>query len=99
MTSIDPINTTEHDGAACVVCGEDATGKVQPLGDLFPSVICQDCQHDLVTVCPGCEAAIWQVDGYRLSGASLYCSTCFYSHPVVVGDLAAALAADERAGK
>lgn len=96
---MDPINTTEAEGAACAVCGEDATCEVLPVGHLHPVPVCHDCQQDETTTCPGCDRVIWQDQGHRLEGPSLYCSDCYYTHPAVVGGLAAALAADERAGK
>lgn len=48
--------------------------------------------------CDHCEA--WHEDGtgHRL-GSDYVCTECFYSHPVVVGEVMAALLADIKAGK
>lgn len=100
MSSLhDPMNTTDEDGAACQVCGEDAVTTVLPLGDTMPSAICGDCRDDQTTTCPGCERLIWQEQGHRLSGPELYCRDCYYQHPVIVREGAQVLRDSERVGK
>ena len=82
--SLDPINTTAQDGAACDLCGEDATGIDLVNGQRV--ITCTACHHDQITECASeCGAVIFQKDGIRLYGNSgLHCQSCSASHPTLI---------------
>lgn len=51
-----------------------------------------------MVACDHCDTLMIDGDGHRL-GRDYVCADCYYSHPVVIGGLAAQLKADERSGK
>jgi hypothetical protein len=63
MTDLD---TTTHDGRACYICGEDATGIDTIEGREFAT--CNACHDDEVATCAHCESKLWQAYGRRLPG-------------------------------
>lgn len=75
----DPRETTAMDGAACVICGDDAVwAPTIAEGSLLKDVpLCGDCTDDKTAICPGCDHRIWQADGVRVySTPDLYCRPC-----------------------
>lgn len=100
MFSLDPINTSAMDGAECAVCGADAVGTedVAEGSRLITLPLCGDCFDD-VAKCEECGYAVMPADQCRLAGSGIYCEGCYSKHPVVVGQVMAAISADERAGK
>jgi len=89
--NLDPLNTTEHDGAACALCGDDAVWSPSVMGTDTP--LCGDCTDDHTTICPGCHTRLYQRDGVRLyDSPRLYCSSC--AAPELIQDSEAASRAD-----
>jgi hypothetical protein len=84
----DPMETSRDDGAACEVCGDDATyiASVQQQGRLQQFPICADCYELQVVHCPTCAIPLWAIDGP-------YCSAAC-TPDVVVEDLERAARAD-----
>jgi hypothetical protein len=60
------MDTHEHDGLPCYLCGEDATGLDTIEGRAFPT--CDACHDDEVATCAHCESKLWQAYGRRLPG-------------------------------
>jgi hypothetical protein len=90
---LDPMNTTERDGAPCSLCGDDAVWS--PLVNGHEINLCGDCTDDQTTVCPSCHTRIYQQDGIRLySTTSLYCASCAHQHPALIEGREAASCAD-----
>lgn len=85
----------EQTGMACEGCGDAAAESVRVQGRMSDVPLCRECLHDLTTICPQCAQRFWQGEGQRIEGNSLHCSRCAATHPVIVGELAAQLAADE----
>ena len=85
---IDPVN---QEGLACDRCGESA---IYERIDHQPVAICDSCFQDQTDVCPECEQRFWMSAGYRI-GSEMFCGDCGSKHPVVVGPVMAAIAADE----
>ena len=93
---IDPINTTEDDGAACAECGEDAVVGVPIQGHSREVPLCDTCADHAVTACPGCDQTFWSREGVRIfNTGNLYCRRCAKHHPAVAADLHRAQLRDE----
>lgn len=94
---IDPLNTTEGDGAPCAFCGDDATGldTVSVQGRMAAIPTCTSCHWDQLTACPRCETVIRQTDGVRV-GADLWCQPCAKQDAAITRAYIEAHKADEQ---
>jgi hypothetical protein len=73
----DPVNTTESDGEACCICGEDAVVGVLVQGHICEVPLCDTCADNVVTKCAGCDNTFWMREGTRIYGnPNLYCIRC-----------------------
>ena len=80
---IDPLNRSSLDGAACGLCGDDATGIDVIANDRIPT--CGPCHSDRVFTCVDCGLLFLSETGYRLSNTpDLHCSSCASRYPELI---------------
>lgn len=75
---VSDMDTTKDDGAACVICGEDAVWSpdIRKGTLLIPTPLCGSCSDDHTCLCSGCDHRILQSDGTRVFGSGLHCRSC-----------------------
>ena len=80
---INPDNTTALDGAACGLCGDDATGI--DVIENMQTPTCGPCHSDRVFVCIDCGLLFLSETGYRLSNTpDLHCGSCASRYPELI---------------
>ena len=67
------METTSYDGAACALCGDDATDTSVISGSHVPT--CDGCYHDQTDVCLCCGGQFWMTEMAR-AGDGFECASC-----------------------